>query len=108
MGIGRQQRLLILVVTLNVKKGVVQDTVKEDIKSDDEDKETLLPSYAHILKANRFINIIVQGSVNSEESRSFDGYAVSEFDILCLQIDDVSLTGMTSRDQGVTFADAGQ
>ena len=45
---------------------------------------------------------------NSDESGSFDGDAVSEFGIGCLHIDDASLPGTTSHDQGVTFSDAGQ
>ena len=68
----------------------------------------MLPSYAQLLKANGFINISVHGGANSEESRSFDGDAVSEFGIGCLQIYDTSLPSTTSHDQSVTFADAGQ
>ena len=94
--------------TPKVKKGVAQATVEEDSKSEEEDEETVLTSSAQILKANRFINISVHGGANSEEYRSFDGDAVSEFGIGCIQIDDTSLTGMTSHNQGVTFADAGQ
>ena len=70
--------------TSKVKKGVVQAAVREDSKSGDEEKETVLPSYAHLLKANRFIKISVHGGANSEESRSFDGDAVSGFGIVCL------------------------
>ena len=33
---------------------------------------------------------------------------MSEFGIGCLQIDDASLPGTTSHDQGANFADAGQ
>ena len=68
----------------------------------------MLPSYAQIIKANGFVNIIVHGDANKEESRSFDRDAVSEFGIGCLQIDDVSLPGTTSHNQGATSADAGQ
>ena len=68
----------------------------------------MLPSYAHILKTNEFINISVHGGANREESGSFDGDEVSEFGIGCLQIDDASLPGTTIHDQGATFSDAGQ
>ena len=70
--------------TSKVKKGVVQAAVREDSKSDDEEKETVLPSYAQLLKANGFIKISLLGGANSEESRSFDGDAVSGFGIVCL------------------------
>ena len=67
-----------------VKKGVVQSAFKEDSKSNNEEKETLLPSYAQLLKANGFINISVHEDSNREESRSFYVDAVSEFGIRCL------------------------
>ena len=85
--------------TPKVKKEVVQDAVEEYSKSNDEDKETVLPSYAHLIKANGFVNISVHGDANREESGSFDRDAVSEFGIGCLQIDEVSLPGTTSHDQ---------
>ena len=50
--------------TPKVKKGVVQAAVEEDSKSNDEDKETVLTSYAQLLKTNGFINISVHGDVN--------------------------------------------
>ena len=61
----------------------------------------MLTSYAQLLKANGFINISVHGG-------SFDGDAVSEFGIKFLHIDDASLPGTISHDQGATFADTGQ
>ena len=67
--------------TPNIKKGVVQAEVKEDSKINNEDEETVLPSYVQLLKANRFINISDHWGANSEESGSFDGAAVSEFGI---------------------------
>ena len=45
---------------------------------------------------------------NIEEYGSFDGDAVFEFGIGCLQIDDTSIPGTTSHDQGATFSDTGQ
>ena len=47
--------------TPKVKKGVVQAVVEEDIKSNGKDKDTVLPYYYQILKANGFINISVHG-----------------------------------------------
>ena len=94
--------------TPKVKKGVVQAAVEEDSESNNEDDKTVLPSYAQLLKANRFININVHGGANSEESVSFDRDEVSEFGIGCLRIDDASLPGTTSHDQGVTFSNAGK
>ena len=82
--------------------------VGEDNNSNDEDEEKVLPSYDQLLKANGFINFSVHGSDNREESGSFDGDAVSEFGIGCLQIDYTSLPVTTSHDQCVTFADVGQ
>ena len=94
--------------TPKVKKGVVQAVVEENIESDDDDEETVLSSYAQLLKANGFINISIHGGANSQESGSFDRDAVFEFGIGCLQIDDTSLPGTTSHNQGVMFADAGK
>ena len=94
--------------TPKVKKGVVQAAVKEKSNSNNKDEETVLPSYTQLLKASGFIDINFHGDANREESGSFDGDAVSEFGIGCLQIDDASLPGTTSHDQGATFADAGQ
>ena len=93
--------------TPKVKKGVVQAAVEEHSESDNKDEETVLTSYAQILMANKFVNISVHGGANSEESGSFDGDAVSEFGIGCLQIDDAYLHSTTSHDQGVTFSDVG-
>ena len=62
----------------------------------------------HLLNTNGFVNSSVHGDANSEESGSFDRDAVSEFGIGCLQIDDASLPGTNSHNQGVTFADVGQ
>ena len=86
----------------------MQYAVEEDSESNDKYGEAVLPSYNQLLKANGFINIIVHGGANREESRSFDGDAVSEFGIGCLHIDDASLPGTISHDQGATFADVGQ
>ena len=94
--------------TPKVKKGVVQAAVEEDSNSDDKDKETVLPSYAQILKDNGFINIIFHGGAHSEESGRFDGDGVSEYGIGRLQIDGASLPGMNSHNQSVTFSEAGQ
>ena len=94
--------------TAKVKKGVVQAAAEEDRESYEVDKETGLPSYAQLIKANGFINISVHGDANREESGSFDGDAVSEFGIGCLQIYDASLPGTTSQDQCANFSDAGQ
>ena len=94
--------------TAKVKKGVVQAAAEEDRESNEEDKETGLPSYAQLIKANGFINISVHGDANREEFGSIDGDAVSEFGIRCLHSDDASLPGTTRHNQGATFADAGQ
>ena len=68
----------------------------------------VLPTYAQLLKANRFINISVHGDTKRKESWIFNGDAVSECGIRCLQIDDVSLPGTTRHDHGVIFANTGQ
>ena len=68
----------------------------------------MLPSYAHVLKANGFINFSVHGNAKRKVSRKFDGYAVSGFGIDCLQIDDAYLPDTTRHDQGAIFANAGQ
>ena len=47
-----------------VNKGGVQAAVEEYNESNDEDKETVLPSYIQILKSNRFINSSVHGDAN--------------------------------------------
>ena len=91
-----------------VKKGVVQAVVEEDRERNNEDKETVLTSYAQILKANGFINISFHRDANREEFGSFGGDVVSEFGIGFLQIDDASLLGTTSHDQGAAFSDAGK
>ena len=77
----------------------MQAAIEDDSESNNKDEDTVLPSYGQLLKANGFINISVHGGANSEESGSFDGDAVSEFGIGCLQIDDTSLPGTTSHDQ---------
>ena len=74
--------------TPKVKKGVVYAAFKEDSESNDEDEETVLHSYAQLLKANGFINISVHGDANREESRSFDG-------IRCLNLASDAYTLMT-------------
>ena len=90
------------------KKGVVQAAVEDYSKSNNEGKETVTPSYAHLLKANIFINISVHGDAKTKESGSFDGDAMSEFGIGCLQIDDASLPDTTRHDEGAIFANARQ
>ena len=60
----------------------------------------MLPSYTQLLTADGFINIIFCGDAKRKESGSFDGDAVSELGIGCLHIDDTSLPGTTSHDQG--------
>ena len=74
--------------TPKAKKGVVQAAVEEDSERNYKGEETVLPYYDQLLKANGFINISVHGDVKRKDSRNFDGDAVSEFDIGCLQIDD--------------------
>ena len=93
--------------TPKVKKGVVQAAVKDDSKSNNEYKDTVLSSYAQLLNSKGFINISFHGDSNREESGSFDGDTVSEFGIGCLQIDGASLPGTTSHDQGANFSGAG-
>ena len=68
----------------------------------------MLPSYVQLLKANGFTNISVHEDANREESGGVDGNAVPEFGIECLHIDDASLPGTTSHNQGATFTDAVQ
>ena len=68
----------------------------------------VLPSYAQLLKPNKFINISFHGDAKRKESRSFDGDGVSEFGIGCLQIDDTSLLDTTRHDQGAIFSNVGQ
>ena len=94
--------------TPKVNKRVVQAAFEEDRKSNDKDEETGMHSYAQLLKANGFINISVHGDAKRTESGSFDGDAVSELGIGCLHIDDTSLPGTTSHDQGEIFANAGK
>ena len=59
--------------TPKVKKEVVQDAVEEYSESNDKEEETVLSSYAQLLKANRFINISVHGGAKRKESGSFGG-----------------------------------
>ena len=94
--------------TPKVKKGVVQATVEEDRKSNDEGEEKVLPSYAQLLKANGFINISVHRDAKIKEYGSFDRNSVSGFGIGCLQIDDASLPDTTRHDQGAIFDNAGK
>ena len=49
-----------------VNKGVVQADVEEDSKINDGDEETVLPSYAHLLKSNRFVNISIHADAKRE------------------------------------------
>ena len=63
----------------------------------------MLPSYTQVIKANGFINISVHGDSKRKEYGSFDGDAVYEFGIGCLQIDGVSLTDTTRHNQGAIF-----
>ena len=89
--------------TPKVKREVLQALVEEDRKSNDKGEYTVLTSYAQLLKANGFINISVHGDAKIKESRNFEGDAVSEFGIRCLQIDDTSLPDTTRHDQGAIF-----
>ena len=57
--------------TPKVKKGVVQAAIEEARESNDKDEETIIPSYAQILKTNGFINTSVHGDAKRKESGSF-------------------------------------
>ena len=94
--------------TPKVKKGVVQAAVEEDSESNNKVNDTVLHSYAQLLKATVFINISVHGDTKIKESRNFDMDTVSEFGIGCLQIYDTYLPNTTRHDQGDIFANAGQ
>ena len=54
--------------TPKFKKGVVQAVVEEDSESNNEGEEMVLPSYAQLLKANRFINISFHGDYKRKKS----------------------------------------
>ena len=59
--------------TPKVNNGVVQAAVEEDSKSNDEGRETVLHSYAQLLKANGFINISVPGDAKIKNPKVLTG-----------------------------------